>query len=109
VFYFPILGAINLFINTIAAPSNPSALSDIALIEVIAGIFARLEYTSGGQLSIPFPRELAEYARALVSPSRDILSGALSLSRQSESAQPFPGGVDNISFDEVSLPLTSFL
>ncbi|KAH0842464.1 putative fungal specific transcription protein [Fonsecaea pedrosoi] len=71
VFYFPILATMNLFLNTVRSPNNPSAQSDITLIDIVAGTFARLDYASSGHLSISFPREVADYARTLVSKSRE--------------------------------------
>lgn len=65
-FYFPILGTINLFVATLRNPIQSSALSDIALVEIIAGLFARLEYISDGQIVITFAREIAVMARSFI-------------------------------------------
>lgn len=75
--YYPILGVINLFVNTLKTPNDPSAMSDVALMEIIAGNFARLEYASGGQLTITFARELADFARGLLSARRERLSNSI--------------------------------
>jgi hypothetical protein len=101
VFYFPILASINLFINTVRSPNNPSAQSDITLIDIISGMFARLDYASGGHMSISFPRELAQYARALVSKSREQQREADTRQWTSDLDQLFTLSTD-VAFDEVS-------
>ncbi|OJJ68239.1 hypothetical protein ASPBRDRAFT_321459 [Aspergillus brasiliensis CBS 101740] len=64
VLYFPLLSIINLFIYILKYPSLPTTQSDIALIEVAAGHFSRLEYASG-DLARPFVREITRLARAV--------------------------------------------
>ncbi|TVY54622.1 putative transcriptional regulatory protein [Lachnellula cervina] len=65
-FYYPVLGLINLFVHVLKHPTAPSALSDITLIDVVAGHFARLEFASSGELTFSFARELSGLARLAV-------------------------------------------
>lgn len=83
------------------SPNNPSVQSDVTLIDIITGMFARLNYTSGGHMSISFPRELAEHARNLVSKSRDQRPPPESNQWASDLDQLFTLGND-MSFDDVS-------
>ncbi len=99
-FYFPILAATSLFLNTVLSPSSTSAQSDIAILDILAGMFARLDYASGGHMSISFPREIAEYARILVSNSRDPRPEQDSLQRVSDLDQLFTLSTD-MSVDDV--------
>ncbi|TVY30806.1 putative transcriptional regulatory protein [Lachnellula hyalina] len=66
VFYYPVLGLINLFVHVVKHPTAPSAPSDITLMEVVAGHFARLEFASSGELTFSFARELSRLARLAV-------------------------------------------
>jgi hypothetical protein len=107
VFYFPILATINLFLNIVRWPNNPSAQSDITLIDIVAGMFARLDYASGGNMSISFPRELADHARALVPKSREQNREADSLQWTSDLDQLFTLSTD-VPIDEVSDTILAF-
>ncbi|TVY34894.1 putative transcriptional regulatory protein [Lachnellula occidentalis] len=77
VFYYPVLGLINLFVHVLKHPTAPSAPSDITLMEVVAGHFARLEFASSGELSFSFARELSSLARLAVKKAQQklLLSG----------------------------------
>jgi hypothetical protein len=66
VFYFPVLGLINLFVHVLKNPLLPTVQSDIALMDMAAGHFARLEFASFGQLSFSFAREISSLARLAV-------------------------------------------
>ena len=65
-FYYPMIGFINLFIHVLRFPGSPSARSDIALLEVIAGHFAQMEFITNSELSFPFARNVAALARNTV-------------------------------------------
>jgi hypothetical protein len=69
-FYYPILGLINLFVHVLKHPLLPSVASDTALMDVIGGHFARLEFASSGELAFPFARELSNLARLAVKKSQ---------------------------------------
>lgn len=65
-FYYPILGLINLFVHVLKHPAAPSVLSDIALLDVMSGHFARMDFASSGQLSFSIARDLSTLARTTV-------------------------------------------
>lgn len=65
-FYYPMTGLINLFIHILRLPSLSTARSDIALLEVVAGHFANMEFVTGSELSFPFARNVATLARKTV-------------------------------------------
>ncbi|KAL2061084.1 hypothetical protein VTL71DRAFT_9136 [Oculimacula yallundae] len=65
--YYPLVAVINLFIYVLERPAAPSATADINLIDIMTGNFARLDHATNGHLNITFPRELADFARGLVS------------------------------------------
>ncbi|KAK2682033.1 Zn(2)-C6 fungal-type DNA-binding domain [Fusarium oxysporum f. sp. vasinfectum] len=69
--YYPLVAVINLFINVLERPTAQSATADVNLIDMMTGTFARLEYATSGHLNITFPRELADFARGLVSRLKD--------------------------------------
>lgn len=83
-FYYPILGLINLFVHVLKHPTSPTALSDISLLEVGAGHFARLEFASSGELSFSFGREISSLARLAVKRAQQKL-----LSSNSKELAPF--------------------
>ena len=70
VLYFPLVSVINLFIYILKYPSLPTTQSDIALIEVAAGHFSRLEYASA-DLARPFAREITHLARAVATAAEE--------------------------------------
>ncbi|PVH76694.1 hypothetical protein DL98DRAFT_464707 [Cadophora sp. DSE1049] len=72
-FYYPVLGLINLFVHVLKHPAALSSPSDIALMDVVAGHFARLEFASAGELSFSFGRDLSRLARMAVSKSQQAL------------------------------------
>ncbi|EXJ61496.1 uncharacterized protein A1O5_11812 [Cladophialophora psammophila CBS 110553] len=108
-FYFPVLAATNLFLNIVRSPTNPRAQSDVTLIEIVAGMFARLDYASGGQLNISFPREVAEHARNLAFKCREWNPDADSRQWTSELDKLFPSGTEMSGDYEVSEILTDRL
>ncbi|KAL3249815.1 hypothetical protein ABHI18_011498 [Aspergillus niger] len=70
VLYFPLVSVINLLIYILKYPSLPTTQSDIALIEVAAGHFSRLEYASA-DLARPFAREITHLARAVATAAEE--------------------------------------
>jgi hypothetical protein len=62
-YYTPIYAMVNLFILILTNPSLDSVKSDLTLLEVGAGYFARLDFETEGYCSISFPRELVQVAR----------------------------------------------
>jgi hypothetical protein len=59
-------GLINLFIHILRFPVLSTARSDIALLDVIAGHFAHMEFVTGSELNFPFARNVAALARKTV-------------------------------------------
>lgn len=62
----PTVGAVNLFIHVLKYPASPTAMSDVALLDVVAGHFGHLEYICSLDVSFSAVRELANIARAVV-------------------------------------------
>jgi hypothetical protein len=65
-FYYPFVGLINLFIYILKYPTLPSALSDVALMDVITGHFGRVEFITSAELAFPFIREITSLANKMV-------------------------------------------
>lgn len=65
-FYYPVVGLINLFVHVLKYPALPTTQSDIVLMDIVVGHFARLEFATSGQLAFPFVRELSRLARKAV-------------------------------------------
>lgn len=64
--YYPILGLINLFIHVLRSPHVSTVTSDIALLDVVAGHLARLEFASGGKITFSFAREVSRISREAI-------------------------------------------
>ena len=60
-------GLINLFICTLKNPTSPSAHADLALMDMVAGHFAHVEFVTSSEMSFPFTREVAALARLTIS------------------------------------------
>ncbi|OQV03055.1 Fungal specific transcription factor domain-containing protein [Cladophialophora immunda] len=65
-FYFPLAGLTNLFVYILNGPDQPSALADVALLDVAAGHYSHMEYLTASQRGSLFAREVACLARATV-------------------------------------------
>lgn len=92
-FYYPMTGIINLFIHILRFPTLFTARSDIALLEVMAGHFAHMEFVTGSELNFPFARNVAALARQTVEKAS-----------QSESHTPIPPGLEHGSEQEMDMP-----
>ncbi|KAK5051556.1 hypothetical protein LTR84_003208 [Exophiala bonariae] len=66
VFYYPMVGLINLFLHILKQPSLASASSDVAILDIAVGHFGHLEILSSSELSYPFAREVAGLAHMTV-------------------------------------------
>lgn len=64
---------INLFIYILKHPEIPRIQSDIALLNIGAGHFARLEFATDAEVSFPFVTEIAAIAREAVKRARSNL------------------------------------
>lgn len=60
-------GLVNLFICTLKNPTAPSAHADLALMDMVAGHFAHVEFITSSEMSFPFAREVAALARLMIS------------------------------------------
>lgn len=56
------VGLINLFLYILKYPTLPSAVSDVAVLDIAVGHFGHLEVVTAAELSYPFPREIAALA-----------------------------------------------
>ncbi|KAK5046782.1 hypothetical protein LTR84_007136 [Exophiala bonariae] len=65
-FTYPLIGVTNLFIHILKAPKLPSVAADLALLDVAAGHYGRVELITESDMSFPFARKLAEIARKAV-------------------------------------------
>jgi hypothetical protein len=65
-FFGPMYALFNLFIYILQSPNHPNVRSDVAIMDICAGHFARLEFATDSEISIPLVRELAALARDVV-------------------------------------------
>lgn len=63
--HFPLLGMINLFVRVIKDPEAASS-ADVALLDVVCGHLAQLEFASSGTVTFSFAREVARISRAVI-------------------------------------------
>ena len=65
-FYYPVLALIILFVHVLKHPTAATAQSDIALMDVMSGHLARMEFASSGQIGISIARDLSGLARLAI-------------------------------------------
>ena len=70
VFYYPMVGLVNLFLYILKYPSLPSAAADVALLDMVVGHFGHLEDVTNSDLAYPFAREVSAIAHKVVSNSQ---------------------------------------
>lgn len=87
-FFGPIYALLNLFIYILQNPDHPNVNSDVALMDIGAGHFARLEFATDSQISVPFAKEVAALARDVVSRAK-----VDSLKNPKEAMNTTPGNV----------------
>lgn len=63
---YPMHAFINLFIHVVRCPNDPAIRSDLALLDVAAGYFGRLDFVTGSKPSFPFARDVSAVARRTV-------------------------------------------
>jgi hypothetical protein len=66
VFYFPMLAVINLFIYILKIPTLETVGSDLALLDLAAGHFAKVHFLTSSQVSFTFAREVVSLANRTV-------------------------------------------
>ncbi len=71
------VGVINLFISVLKTPTLPSAQSDVALLDMVAGHFAHMEFVTSSELAFPFTREVAILARSTVKKAKENSSSVI--------------------------------
>ena len=71
VFYYPMVGLINLFVSILKSPASAISQSDVALMDVAAGHFAHMDFITSSELAFPFTREVANLARQTVKRARE--------------------------------------
>jgi hypothetical protein len=69
-FFGPIYSLINLFIYILHNPKSPQIQSDLALMDVGSGFFARLRFSTDGKISIVLANEMALLATRYLNESR---------------------------------------
>jgi hypothetical protein len=69
-FYYPFTALGILFSHVITNPLAPTASTDIALMDVVTGLFGRLDFVSSGMRSLTDVGEFARLARAAVQRAR---------------------------------------
>lgn len=96
-------GLVNLFISVLKNPTSPSAQLDLALMEIVAGHFAHVEYVTSSELSFPFTREVSALARQTVMSVLERGPSAALVTPVTPCDLPID--MDGIPFDSVRRPL----
>src|ERR1700716_25705 len=65
-FYYPFTALTIVFSHVIANPLLPTARNDIALMDVVTGLFGRLDFVSSGLMSCNEAGEFTRLGRATV-------------------------------------------
>lgn len=65
-FHGPLYSLINLFIHILQDTQRSTVPSDLALLEIGASHFLRLEFSTNSEMSFPFTKELAVLARSAI-------------------------------------------
>lgn len=77
-FSYPMISLVQLFIHTLQYPTTPSAHSDVMLMDMAAGHFAKLELATSMQLDTQFVRDVANIARRKLKESKEASWAGLS-------------------------------
>ncbi|KAE8359557.1 fungal-specific transcription factor domain-containing protein [Aspergillus caelatus] len=99
VFYFPMLAVINLFIYILKIPTLETVESDLALLDLASGHFAKVHFLTSSQVSFTFAREIVGLANKAV---RMATMVAPRSTNRSSAYSPDPFSV-NMSGEPVSL------
>jgi len=91
-YFGPLYALINLFIHILQHPELPSAQSDLALMDIGAAHFARLEFATDAEISMAFVKEIAALARTAVRRAKTLpprsIDGSLGVRGGDPLAQP---------------------
>ncbi|KAE8141779.1 hypothetical protein BDV38DRAFT_268086 [Aspergillus pseudotamarii] len=99
VFYFPMLAVINLFIYILQTPTLETVESDLALLDLAAGHFAKVHFLTSSQVSFTFAREIVGLANKAVRMATKVAPRS---TNRSSAYSPDPFSV-NMSGEPVSL------
>lgn len=69
-FLFPFMGMLNLFTHVLKSPLLPSVPADIDLLDMAAGYFGYLGFSTLSQVSVYFVKEIPRWARTAVERAR---------------------------------------
>lgn len=69
-FLFPFIGLLNLFTHVLRDPTGPSVQTDIGLLDMAAGYFGYLDYSTMSQFSVSFAKDVTQLARTAVEKSK---------------------------------------
>ncbi|OHW89626.1 fungal specific transcription factor domain-containing protein [Colletotrichum incanum] len=94
----PITALFVLFDIVIHDPRHPDTASNLALLDMVAGHFSRIEYASGGTLPGSLIAEFAKIARDYVNDIQNSES-EMAMARQNSMSDPMPTGFADFSFD----------
>ena len=105
----PLTALITLFTHVLGDPTSPSAPTDIALMEVVTGLFGRLEFYTSGIVSLTGISEFARLARTAVRMAKETTrkSEMVTSSRQPELPPPPALSPQNTDQNPSSTRLTS--
>ena len=88
-FFYPLMSMVNLFTYVLSFPSLPSVPADIGLLDMVAGYFGYLSFSTSAQVSVPFAKEVTQWARAAVDRARE---GQIQTQQQHQA--PFQGSAN---------------
>ncbi|RDW90935.1 hypothetical protein BP5796_02100 [Coleophoma crateriformis] len=87
--YYPLLGMINLFTYVLRHPLKEGIRADVALLDIAAGYFSRLEFPAP-QMSTPFTKDIARLARQVIDRRAEEAASARSEKQNRDINNPAP-------------------
>ncbi|EXJ53348.1 uncharacterized protein A1O5_13419 [Cladophialophora psammophila CBS 110553] len=97
-FFGPIYALINLFIYILQTPQQPRIQSDLALMDVGAGHFARMQFATDSEISFSFAKEMAALAHEAVEKASRRYAGNDSVSTEADLSR-FPQDMSDTMTD----------
>lgn len=92
---------INLFIHILQNPDLPTVQSDLALMDIGAAHFARLEFATDSEIPIAFAKEIAALARTAVKYNKALsLQGVSNLTAYGEMAGTAQDGSEMVEMGD---------
>ncbi|KAF2812009.1 uncharacterized protein BDZ99DRAFT_560742 [Mytilinidion resinicola] len=113
IFYYPILGMINLFIHILRFPTLPTIPSDIQLMDMIAAYFGYIDFSTASRLSFPFTRDIAHWARMVSEKARSTqatttVPSMRAMTPPGSTAETFGNAAEDDFTAQVYIPLDFF-